>query len=190
MIDEKRDLCRVIVENAETDAEKTVAAAEEYARAVKERSDAEVAAYSETESVAIKAETEDVKRKREANARMDAKKQTLLAKTEIVAETYRKALALLCWIGKEEGLSLVDKLIAKYARQGDVIVVGKNSPFTAKDVMKLASAKEKSVSAESGDIGAGIMIKGAKYDRDLTFAAIVDAVREKTETEIAEKLFG
>ncbi len=190
MSTENKDLAEVIVETAKADAERIVRAAEEYGEKTVADAKEKAVAYEAEADEKIAAEVEDVKRRRRANARMDAKKQTLAAKTGLVGEVYDKALSMLFEMTEEEYTAYCEKLIEKYAEKGDTVYVSEKPFDITGKVAASKAVKDLSLSVKSGDFDGGIVISGKTYDRDLSFSSAVNAVREETETATAERLFG
>ena len=91
----------------------------------------------------------------------------------------------------DELTRFIEKLIEKYATDGDEIVVAANSAVGADKIAELQVCKKLGLKVVGeGAFSGGFIIKGKTFDRDLSFAAIVGAVRESTESEVSAKLFG
>ena len=120
---------------------------------------------------------------------LETRKTELSGKREIIENVYETAVCELLRTEKSVYLTLVEKLINDNAENGETVVIDKNAPFNVSDVEKLAVIKQKSLTVVADAISGGVVIKNANFDKDLTFAALVSAVREETEFEIAGKLF-
>ncbi len=123
---------------------------------------------------------------------LEAGKVMLKAKQAAVSEVYDSVRARIISLSDAEYLKLLAKLIASVCEDGDEIVSCKRDAkrVTSAWVKKLsASTKKKlTLSAEKGDFDGGVILRNARFDRDLTVDEIVSELKERTLSDTAKKL--
>lgn len=131
-----------------------------------------------------------------ATARLDVKKIMLAARKKAVENVYAEAKKRLIDLGEEETLTLFNRLLCRYAEEGDAVIFADGFRY-AEGVKLLPVFAEKKLKAVSdGAAFAGVKIDGGLYlagktaDKDLSFDALLKADREENESRIAAELFG
>lgn len=190
-MEEKRDICSAIISDATEYGEETVGAAEEYAENKRKEAEFSAQAYALSQDDLAGKEIADISAKNAAAERMEKKKILLAAKVELLNSVYARLETKLGTLGGDELKAFTEKLIEKYAKEGDEIIVAANSAIHAETVAEFPICKKLSLKVSGGgDFSGGFMIGGKAYDRDFSFAAIVRSVKEQTEAEVSAKLFG
>ena len=173
----KEDAARSLSElNAQTEQELRRIREESAARAEKERETAggraHLAAQERYERLCSAAE-------------METRKLTLSAKQKVLAETYDRALEILCSMPREEYLSLLvrDEKIALSAKDrdeiGETLVERANKELNA----------HYTLAGEAADIRAGLVLISKECDVNCSFETLLALSREKTERGAAKLLF-
>lgn len=126
-------------------------------------------------------------------AEMEAKKQLLCARQEVLGEAYELALEKLCAMSGEEYISFLVTLAAKASRGGGTLV------FSASDRADVGAAVVEranrdhgctlSLSENTADIRAGFVLDEGTTEVNCSFEALVRAARQSTEREVAAVLF-
>ena len=180
-----------IREEGEKNAAAILADAETYRKQAEARAEVEIA---ETEALLGKEtviEVASVHARKRTLAALERRKLLLGAKQKVIDGVYSRALAKWKSAGKAEKLARTEKLLEKYAEAGDEVILAANGGLSAADVSVLPVVKAKGlVVRANGTFDGGFVLSGSKCDKDFGDAAVLAAVREETETEIAEKLFG
>lgn len=124
--------------------------------------------------------------------RLEADKSLLRVKRDCVDAVYRSVRADIVALPDAEYSALMQKLVIRYANDGDEIIISERDAkrITAAWVKKAATAagKKLTLSKTNGDFECGLILRGDKYDRDLTPDAIVEDLRERTESEVVKVL--
>ena len=178
----KEDAARSLSElNAQTEQELRRIREESAARAEKERETAggraHLAAQERYERLCSAAE-------------METRKLTLSAKQKVLAETYDRALEILCSMPREEYLSLLVRLLKAAGGKGDEKIA-----LSAKDRETLVEQANKELNAhytlagEAADIRAGLVLISKECDVNCSFETLLALSREKTERGAAKLLF-
>lgn len=178
-----------IVSEAKAEATRILEEAQKYYDEVVSEAERSAEEYLSAERKATEAAAESVRSRRATLAAIDGKKAVLSAKQELVGTVYLRAVNKLKAMPKEEYLSFVLGLIEKHAEKGETVVISSDAPFSAEDVAKSDVVVRLALKVRAEEIGGGIVIEGEKFDKDLSFASLVAAIREKTEAEVAERLF-
>lgn len=128
---------------------------------------------------------------RAATARLDSRKIVLAEKRRVIDGVYLRALASLVCLERRESLLLAEKLLTENAEEGDEIVFSENYPY-AEDVLSLPVVRERKLTAsgERPALSGGFLLRGKSSDKDVTYAAILEADREEHQADIARAIFG
>lgn len=180
-----------IISDGNAEAEKILLDAEEYSSNVISAAEAAAEEYISAQRELAKKAASELASGKDTLAALEEKKILLTAKQEIVETVYQRAAAKLCKTEKGDYLKIVDRLVSRYAEKGDKIIISVAAPFSAEEAEALESAVKLGLKAEkTGSFDGGIVLCGKAVDKDLTFKSLVEAVRENTESETAEELFG
>lgn len=186
----REELVARIISDAEEEAAAIIRAAEERADEIV-RAAAARAEEMRGEAEKERAEkTASVLEGKKAAARLDAKKILLGEKRRVIDTVYERALDALLALENKETLALADKLLKKYAREGDEIVFAANFPCAAEvAILPVVAEKKLTIASERAGISGGFLLRGKVSDTDLSYAALLNADRESYQTELAQKLF-
>lgn len=182
----KEDAARSLSElNAQTEQELRRIREESAARAEKERETAgghaHLAAQERYERLCSAAE-------------METRKLTLSAKQEVLAETYDRALEILCSMPREEYLSLLVHLLKAAGGKGDekIALSAKDRDEMGETLVERANKElnaHYTLAGEAADIRAGLMLISEECDVNCSFETLLALSREKTERGAAKLLF-
>ena len=186
----KEAIIKRIRQDAEAEAEKLIrtakAEAESIVSAATARAEAERAqAVSEAEERAARLLEVNA-----AAARLDSAKVLLAEKRRVIEEIYARALQKLLTLGEKESLALVERLLSEGAEAGDEIVLAEGYPY-ADGVKALPVVKERGlvVASERAPVVGGLVLRGVRCDKDLSFKTLLDADMDAHQAELAAKLF-
>jgi len=182
----KEDAARSLSElNAQTEQELQRIREESAARAEKERETAggraHLAAQERYERLCSAAE-------------METRKLTLSAKQEVLAETYDRALEILCSMPREEYLSLLVRLLKAAGGKGDekIALSAKDRDEMGETLVERANKElnaHYTLAGEAADIRAGLVLVSIDCDVNCSFETLLALSREKTERGAAKLLF-
>lgn len=181
----KEDAARSLSElNAKTEQELRRIREESAARAEKER---------ETAGRAHLAAQERYERLCSA-AEMETRKLTLSAKQKVLAETYDRALEILCSMPREEYLSLLVRLLKAAGGKGDekIALSAKDRDEIGETLVERANKElnaHYTLAGEAADIRAGLVLISKECDVNCSFETLLALSREKTERGAAKLLF-
>lgn len=182
----KEDAARSLSElNAQTEQELRRIREESAARAEKERETAgghaHLAAQERYERLCSAAE-------------METRKLTLSAKQEVLAETYDRALEILCSMPREEYLSLLVHLLKAAGGKGNekIALSAKDRDEMGETLVERANKElnaHYTLVGEAADIRAGLVLISEECDVNCSFETLLALSREKTERGAAKLLF-
>lgn len=182
----KEDAARSLSElNAQTERELRRIREESAVRAEKERETADERAHL--------AAQERYERLCSA-AEMETRKLTLSAKQEVLAETYDRALEILCSMPREEYLSLLVLLLKAAGGKGDekIALSAKDRDEMGETLVERANKElnaHYTLAGEAADIRAGLVLISEECDVNCSFETLLALSREKTERGAAKLLF-
>lgn len=190
----KEVLLGVIGDKAKEQAEEIVASAQSAAAAAIAKAEAELSAEYDRRIAEINEQTEQALAGQKTLLRIDGKKYELGAKREIIDEVYRSVENKIVTLSDAEYVEFVSGLITKNAEDGDKVIICKRDEkrLTADWLADLANDMQISLEfakERHGDKG-GVILRGAKYDKNLTVSAIMDEVKKSTESHVVRRLFG
>lgn len=123
---------------------------------------------------------------------LESGKLMLKAKQDCVAAVYAAVREKILGLSDAKYLELMQKLIVRYCEDGDELIAAKADAkrVTAAWVKKVATAAKKklTLSTERGDFAAGVILRNARYDRDLTVDELIADLKDRTESEVVQKL--
>ncbi len=182
----KEDATRALSElNVQTEQELQRIREESAARAEKERETADERAHL--------AAQERYERLCSA-AEMETRKLTLSAKQKVLAETYDRALEILCSMPREEYLSLLVRLLKAAGGKGDekIALSAKDRDEMGETLVERANKElnaHYTLAGEAADIRAGLVLISEECDVNCSFETLLALSREKTERGAAKLLF-
>ena len=182
----KEDAARSLSElNAQTEQELRRIREESAARAEKERETAGARAHLTAQ--------ERYERLCSA-AEMETRKLTLSAKQKVLAETYDRALEILCSMPREEYLSLLVRLLKAAGGKGDekIALSAKDRDEMGETLVERANKElnaHYTLAGEAADIRAGLVLIRKECDVNCSFETLLALSREKTERGAAKLLF-
>ncbi len=184
-----------IIEKILTDAEERVAQIRSESIAKAE----EIAALSNEECNLLRAKNkeniatmiEDVKRRGLTVAELDARKQTLLAKTQILDQVYESALEKVRNLDKDTYKALILGML-EYAEDGDIVVISEREKDVVTEEVVRDLAKRKGISLtlqkEYGSFDGGLVFSGGGVDKNFTLKEEIAGLREETEGNFSKEL--
>ncbi len=190
----KEALIEQIEKKAKDEADNIVHSAIEAANAQKAKAEEELRSEYDKKIAAFKQEAELALDGQKTLMRIETQKAELNAKREIIDEVYKKVTDKLCSLNDEEYRDFIGSLIAKFAENGDKVIIARRDEKRLDAEWLLALKKRLDISLElsdefHSDIG-GIILRGNKYDKNLTITAIIDEIKKATESNVANRLFG
>lgn len=180
ILDSAKSIAAGIISNAEAECARLLSDAE-----------ADIQSQREDNNKKAAIRAEEIKLRKSMTAGLDCKKYELSEKQCLVTAVYDAAKKRLDEMPADEYKKFFAKKVASTAENGDEVIlrqgekkldaawlneVNKQTGFT----LKLSQ----SFSAE-----AGVILRGQKYDKNLTHSVLIKESREKTESEIIKRLF-
>ena len=181
----KEDAARSLSElNAQTEQELRRIREESAARAEKERETAGGRAHLAAQE----------RYERLCSAEMETRKLTLSAKQKVLAETYDRALEILCSMPREQYLSLLVRLLKAAGGKGNekIALSAKDRDEIGETLVERANKElnaHYTLAGEAADIRAGLVLISKECDVNCSFETLLALSREKTERGAAKLLF-
>ncbi|MCH5165535.1 MAG: V-type ATP synthase subunit E [Clostridiales bacterium] len=123
---------------------------------------------------------------------LEASKVMLRAKQQCVAAVYDGVREKIMKASDAKYLALLARLITEACEDGDEVIAAKSDEkrVTAAWLKKVSTAAKKklTLSKERGEFEGGVILRGARHDRDLSIDEIVADLKERTIGETVKKL--
>ncbi len=141
----------------------------------------------------LKAEYNEILRRGEVVANLDAKKILMSAKSKAVDNLFQKTLEQLALLDKKKYLAIIENLLKKYAEDGDIVIIssqdkGKITQKFVDDIAKNMGIKL-SFAKDFDSFNGGVILAGKNSDKNLSFDMELLQLREECETQISSMLF-
>lgn len=182
-----------ILSEAQSNADKIKKAADEKATQEQQTHQALLDAFnSETERLANQ-KLEEAKSQMLASARMEAARQLLKVKRDILDETFGLAAEKIKTMNRDDYQSLMEKLILASVRTGsEEVVVDKNENRIDAGFIEHLNGKANyklKLSDRRADIGAGFILQEGKIRVNGSLKVLLETARENLQAELAGELF-
>ncbi|MEA5059719.1 MAG: hypothetical protein EOM66_01915 [Clostridia bacterium] len=185
-----------ILDSARDEADGLLAQARSRAMATAAEAEAEAARVLTDAENKAKAVHTDVLERSRTNAELDSRKYALAQKRAVVDEAFQEAFTQLNAMAGQEREALLTKLLVENAEGGETIypatadekaVAGLLSGINA----KLASAGKAALQLGQAqeNITGGFLLRGASYELNCSFEAILRDLREAEVSGVADILF-
>lgn len=193
-MNDKQAIIDKILGDAEQAARDNLARAEETAREMTERAQAEADRYCAQQADKPAAVADEWKTRRATVDRLDARKHALSVKKQLIDELYAQAVETLRNDRREAYLHWIARAIAAAADDGDEVVVceADRKIVTAKFVRSVASdcGKSLTLSERVGNFAGGVTLVGKYCDKNLTVESELQLSRDDCEARLEQILFG
>ena len=164
--------------------------AHDKAQAALAQARAEMDAYLAQNARKDDADGEDMVVKATTAATMEGKKALLAAKREVLSAVYGRLADALYALPHDAYLGLVDKLLQRYAQEGDTVLMARNAVIDYGDVQSLSVARRLALRVQySDEVRGGVKLVNDSLNKDLTFEALCHSVQADTEMDVAMRLF-
>lgn len=194
---EARQVIDKILADANAEAEKIKAQANEKQEADQKDLEAQLEQFKKETSELAKKAAEDKKEQMLAAARMDISKQHLAEKTKLLDEVFSKAKEQVLKMPDEQYRQLMKKLLLKAVETGDeeVIIDGEEKRIDhelIKEVNRELGPGFKGnlrLSEEKLPIEAGFILRRGKIKNNVSLSVLLQTAREESEADLAKELF-
>ncbi|MEG2233985.1 MAG: V-type ATP synthase subunit E family protein [Oscillospiraceae bacterium] len=194
-----------IMHDADDDAGYTIASAKDTAGKILTKSVASAQSAAAEIEAAAKLEASETQKRRLLTAGIEARKNTLASKRDLIDRVFDRAKQDLCKLDGDVYRQLITKLVVNGAQSGDEKLMVPSdmrdryakSYFDGKTMLELLNSSliavgkkgELSLCGEDGRFVGGVRLIGKESDIDCSFGALIDAFRDEHETEVSNLLF-
>jgi V/A-type H+-transporting ATPase subunit E len=187
-----------ILTEAQAQADKIKKQADEKALQERQKLQTELDSFDEQTSQLASKAAEEVKAQVLAQARMEIAKKSLQARNDILEQTFAAAAEKIKNMDAQNYQQLMEKLLIASVNTGDEeIVIDKNeqridAAFVERlnDKLSKDSKGNLKLSDSKADIGAGFILQKGRIRVNGSLKVLLEAAREKIQTELAAELFG
>lgn len=126
-------------------------------------------------------------------AELEERKTVLFAKQKAIESVYYQTVTKIINMTDHIYRDLIAEILAKYAEDGDRVIVAERDTkrLNAAWLEELSEKLHRHItlSEETHKGRGGVILIGRRYDKNLTFEAILAQLRQETESEVVKKLF-
>ena len=185
-----QEIVERILSDAQAEAERIVAAAQSKADGILAEASARAQAERRETEAEAAAFDKDIKDKRAAAARLESAKILLREKRKVLDYIYAEALSRLKALSKEDCLALYERLLEAYAEENDAVVLSENFAYEQElKAFPVIGERSLIIAKDRAPIAGGMLLKGEKSDKDLSFEALIEADKEAYLAQIAAEIF-
>lgn len=130
------------------------------------------------------------------NAELAARKEALGARRAVVERAFEAAYQELCALAPDQRAQVFRKMLSNEAQGGETVLAAASDQAGMEKIMlEISKEFEKNgkqplhFSSETADVEYGFVLKGAAYEKDCSFMALLRDVRMQEETGVAGILF-
>lgn len=142
----------------------------------------------------IEMEKKAIISRKESIAEIEAKKIVLFTKQEMLDKVFSMAFERICKSDNKIYADFLKHLIDRYGEDGDLIIISENDAglITEKFINEISLKKKINLKLSKGygNFNAGLIIASNGYDKNLTIKTLLHQIKDKYQTDIANKLFG
>ena len=193
------DILRKIKEDAEEEASRILREAETRAQRIIEEAEKEAREKTRKDLLKAQAELEEEKRRIMALERLEARRDLLMAKQEAVDAVYAEVLEHLHGLPDEEYLGYIRRSVLAAVETGKETLL-----ISPRDQAKITPEFLEQLNAElvkrdlpgsletevvEDDLDGGVMLRGEGTEINLTFAQMLESIKEEVEPEVIAVLF-
>ena len=181
-----------IISDANADAEQTALQTQKQIDSVREKHEAQAKKQIEDLRREFAEKKSQVENRAETMAELEARRNMLSIKRELIDEAFSKAQDMIMSLPDEEYLGFVEKLMRNLDdKRGDVIV-GKNEARINADFVDKINEKTDSAykfSDERGNFEGGFILRTGRIETNCTVKMLVSQAKRGMEKKVASVLF-
>ena len=181
-------------------AERIIADAEEEARTMRGESAASEREIRQQSDKAVSARRSELENQREAakssllggyqtRASLDGKKDALRKKRAIIDDAFSGAYDALLSLDAQKRKSICARMLEAEAEGGEIVLPAGSDRIVLEALIAAMPQKRLTLSAENAKIDGGFILRGEGYEKDCSFRALMQIVRDAEETAVYKLLF-
>lgn len=192
-------ICRRILTDARSQAEAIAAEAAQKSDLILAEAQKEAEKRREQILERAQKEAEELKRRILGMAQLDARKEMLAAKQELINEAFRQALEALSNLDDSTYFAVLRRMLLNAIKTGDEVVIlsprdkAKIPEEFWKDLKKELSASgragELTVSEGDAEISGGFILQSGGVEINNSFSSLLEMQKDELEVEVAALLF-
>jgi V/A-type H+-transporting ATPase subunit E len=182
-------LAERIVGEAEADAKKVLSEAEAGVRSIREESDKALGELRKSLAAKREAATKSLLDGFVTRTALDGRKSALAKKRAVIDKAFSQAYCAVLALDEDARTQICAKLLLVEAEGGETVVPAKAD---RKGIQKtIGDMKDVSLklSERNADIEGGFLLVSGSYEKDCSFASLMNEIRGGEETHIAKMLF-
>jgi len=122
-------------------------------------------------------------------ALIDGRKAALKRKRVLIDSVFDRAYEALCALNPQRRSELCASLLRAETESGETIIPAAADRAVIEKILSDMNRSDLTLSDENAPIDGGFLLVGKSYEKDCSFHAILDELRDKEETAVAKLLF-
>lgn len=182
-------LAERIVGEAEADAKKVLSDAEAGVRSIRAESDKAVAAQRAQLAAKREAAQKSLLDGFVTRTALDGRKSALAKKRAVIDKAFTQAYAAVLALDEGARSEICEKLLRAEAEGGETVMPAKADRKGIQKAIAGMKGVSLTISEKDADIEGGFILVSKSYEKDCSFASLMDEIRGGEETNIAKMLF-
>ena len=182
-------LAERIVGEAEAEAQKVLAEAEAEARAISAQSEKAAAQKRAEFSAKREAEKKSLIGGFQTRAALDGRKSTLAMKRVVIDRAFSGAYAALLTMDERQRRQICENLLRAETEGGETIVPAAKDRAAIESLIAAMPEKKLTLSKENAAFDGGFLLIAKGYEKNCSFASLLNDLRGAEETNVAKLLF-
>lgn len=175
--DAEADRARILAESGETIAEIQLASEKTIASKMED--------YAKKRDAAVCALLDGGR----TRASLDARKTALTKKRSVIDDVFLRAYTAMLALDERKRTLICENMLSSRAEAGEIVLPSKADRAGISALFAKGGFAELTLSNEDAKIDGGFLLRGKGYDKDCSFASLLNEVREGEETQVAKLLF-
>ena len=183
-------LAERILSDARADAAATLTDADRSAAAIRAEGEKKLteqrAAFSTRREAAVKSILDGAR----TRAELDGRKTALKKKRAVIEQAFQKAYDKLLLLGDDARASVCLAMLTSEAEDGETVYPSKRDRAAVASAVKTFTKAKLVLADEDAALDSGFLLMGAGYEKNCSFASLMEELRSAEETDVAALLFG
>ena len=192
------NIVKAILDDANADVKATKDQTKVQIKQMKDKTDAEVKKQMDALAKETEKKSAELKRREKTIMDVETRRNNLMVKREMVNEAFDEAYDALCKLKDSDYKDIVKNMMLNSVETGsEEIVAGADKKIDQKlidEVNKELKSKGKSgqlsLSKDIGDFTGGFVLRNKGIETNCTFRMLINQIKPKIESEVANILFG
>ena len=192
------NIVKAILDDANADVKATKDQTKAQIKQMKEKTDAEIKKQMDALNKETEKKSAELKRREKTIMDVEIRRNNLMVKREMVNEAFDEAFEALCKLDGKDYKDIVKSMMLNSVETGDEeILAGADAKIDKKlidevnkELKSIGKAGQLTLSKDKGDFTGGFVLRNKGIETNCTFGMLINQIKPKIESEVADILFG